>query len=558
MPQTNTRNHSTSAGSSINMPLPGLPNMPRMPGLGASNNKKKPDIKILFDPAQKTYSTLDLIEGHVEITAHVDTPFCEVTIEFIGTSRTFVEKMSTAAAMSGRTEAYHNFLRLDQPNLDRLYPQGSAFKAGETYKFPFMFKVPEMLLLRACNHSTKHDSVRDAHMLLPPTLGDRELAAKDGSLDDLAPEMASVRYGIFVKVQRTEKHGEEVKRYPLANKARRLRIVPAVDELPPEAVEDDAGDRTKTDYYLRSEKKLKKGILKSKLGTLVMEAEQPKSLRLHAPNSSSDAPITTSVRVMLRFEPEPGVTQPPRLDKMTTKLKVRTFFSTTARKTKPNKGDHEFDACKGFHGENIELSSRAIRKVDWQIEDLAHPKLPLQERRASAQLPSAIDQTWIPAPSSTYVEGAPFQYAEIKVPVQLPSNKNFVPTFHSCLMSRVYILALSLTPQIPGLGVSLDIRIPVQISAAPSEAEDSEARRASVASAQMDTDVEDGIEGFFGARPPPGSPRDNVGSDGPASPELARRVQEPPPDYEDVAPLPPAWSHHIGRRDVGLPLLPVR
>jgi len=529
--------------------------MGRIPGV--SKDKKRPEIKIHLNSQRKVYSTLDKIDGIAEVTTPVDTPFSEITIEFVGTSRTYVERMSTAAAMSGKSEAYHNFLRLEQPNLERLYPLDKILKAGQTYRLPFVFVVPQQMLLRSCNHKTVHDNVRDGHLLLPPTFGDRELASKEGTLDDMAPEMASVRYGVFVKIQKLVSDGEQQpKRYQIASKARRLRIVPAVEELPPLDVEDDQGDRQKTDYYTRREKKLKKGILKSKLGTLLMEAEQPKSLHLNAANSESRPPVTTSARVMLRFEPAEGVTQPPRLDKITSKLKIRTFYATTARKDFPTKGDCEFDASKGLHGESLELSSRAISKVNWRTEDPVNPTAPLQQRRASAQLASAVDQTWIPDPSSTYTPGAPFQVAEIQVPVVLPSNKNLVPSFHSCLISRVYILSLSLSLQTAGLGGSVDLRVPIQISAAASEAEDNERRRASVASAQLDTDVEDGIEGIFGRRSPSGSP--------PASnrespePQLARRDQEAPPDYEDVPALPPAWSHHIGRRDVPMPLLPVR
>lgn len=550
--------YNTNTGTSIN--IPGLPNMPNLSMLGgASATKKKPEIKIHLNSQRKIYSTLDQIDGSAEITPPVDTPFDQVCIEFVGTTRTFVERMSTAAAMSGKSEAYHNFLRLEQPNLERIYPRDKVLKAGQTYRFPFVFAVPQQMLLRSCNHKTVHDNVRDAHLLLPPTFGDRELASKDGSLDDMAPEMASVRYGVFVKLLKVTGEGAEAKSYPISSKARRMRIVPAVEELPPLDVEDDQGDRQKTDYYTRREKKLKKGILKSRLGTLVMEAEQPKSLRLNPPNSETKPPVTTSARVMLRFEPAEGVTQPPRLDKITSKLKVRTFYATTARKDFPTKGDCEFDASKGMHGESLELSSRAISKVDWRSEDPANPTAPLQQRRASAQLASTVDQTWIPDPSSTYTPGAPFQVAEIQVPVELPTNKNLVPSFHSCLISRVYILSLSLGLQTAGLGGSVDLRIPIQISAAASEAEDNERRRASVASAQLDTDVEDGSEDLFRARAPSASaPPASTGESSAPAPAAASRAQEAPPDYEDVTALPPAWSHHIGRRDVPAPLLPVR
>jgi hypothetical protein len=89
------------------------------------------------------------------------------------------------------------------------------------------------------------------------------------------------------------------------------------------------------------------------------------------------------------------------------------------------------------------------------------------------------------------------------LPIRLPTKKySFVPTFHSCLISRTYTLALSLSLQTAGLGGSIDLRVPMQISAAPPIPDDSDIsrRRESVASAQLNTDVEDDIHSFFAPR----------------------------------------------------------
>lgn len=91
-------------------------------------------------------------------------------------------------------------------------------------------------------------------------------------------------------------------------------------------------------------------------------------------------------------------------------------------------------------------------------------------------MPSRRDSVWstssssfnIPDPSSGY-KGKNFYTARVVVPIALPKgNKCFVPTFHSCLMSRVYGLDLYISIQTPYATVkdpTVHLKIPIQISA---------------------------------------------------------------------------------------------
>jgi len=97
---------------------------------------QKPDIKIDLSRDARSFTTGDQIDGTVSITAAVDTPFDSIDIEFIGSSRTYVEHISSAAAMSGRTEAHQQFLKLQQPRLHLLYPSDRILCAGQTYSSP--------------------------------------------------------------------------------------------------------------------------------------------------------------------------------------------------------------------------------------------------------------------------------------------------------------------------------------------------------------------------------------------------------------------------------------
>lgn len=79
-------------------------------------------------------------------------------------------------------------------------------------------------------------------------------------------------------------------------------VCPSAEEAPPLKV--DGGD--KDDYILRSEKNVKLGSFRKKIGRLAAEAAQPKSLQLHSIRSDQTCPVTTKTTVNLRFDPADG------------------------------------------------------------------------------------------------------------------------------------------------------------------------------------------------------------------------------------------------------------
>ncbi|KAF2483744.1 hypothetical protein BDY17DRAFT_316990 [Neohortaea acidophila] len=422
----------------------------------------KPDIKIHFDHPKSTYTTLDRLEGTVTITAPHDTRFDSVDIEFIGTSRTFVERFTTAAAASGRSEAYHQFLKLSQPGNEQYYPADFVLQAGVAYEFPFIFAVPQQLLPRVCQHPVRNDAVRDLHLHLPPTFGDKDLGASQKGLDDMAPDMASVRYGIFAKISEVKIRGDEVWRSTMASRARRVRVIPAVEVQPPLDVHAEEGE-----YNMRKEKSIRKSMLKGKVGTLVMEAAQPPALQVQS-YDNPEARTNTHATIMLRFDPFDDKTKPPKLGSLSSRLKVSTYFASCARSTVPTKQASTLDITQGLHSEQFNLSSRCMANVEWKKHHPT-PTTPdeVLERRDSAN--SIASLSWqspgsIPAPSETYKDGAAYYTARLVVPVQLPPHKAFPPTFHTCLISRVYALKFDLSLSSAGLASSLPLRVPIQIS----------------------------------------------------------------------------------------------
>lgn len=503
----------------------------------------KPDIKISFERNKKTYTTLDRLEGNVTITAPVDTRFDAVDIEFVGTSRTFVERMTTAAAASGRSEAFHQFLKLSQPDVSEFYPEDFVFRAGVSYTFPFIFGIPQQLLPRVCQHSVHNNAVRDAHLLLPPTFGDKDLAARQKSLDDMAPEMASVRYGIFAKITEVKARGDEAWRSTVASKARRVRVIPRTEVQAPLDVQ-----MNDSEYVMRKEKTIRKGMLKGKAGTLIMEAAQPSPLEVQS-YDNPEARTNTHATIMLRYDPFDDSSKPPKLGNLASKLKVSTFFSSCARLSLPTKRGSLADLTQGIHTEQFTLSSRCMANVEWIKQRPTEP-----QRRDSATSMYSVWTGGVPEPSEGY-RGKDYYTARLVVPIQLPVNKAFVPTFHSCLISRTYTLKFELNVSSSNLSPSMDLKLPVQISSEGLVGDEMDRHDSVDAAADAEIDVED-VSNFFSNFMEPRTirvpsagfvGRSRIGSQAPVAPTSDSEEDAagaPPPLAADA---PPGYSPPVMR-----------
>ena len=422
--------------------------------------KPKPVIEITLNDEQghafcPTYTTLEPIQGEVTIATSSDMSFDGLYITFEGSTKTYVETANSSPTKD-RTKACHTFLRLVQPmdgNTAFLKPR--VIEAGKSYKFPFNFNVPEQLLPQSCKHPKAEGFPETTHLRLPPSLGDPMVAAVGKSLmDDMAPDMGSVAYSIQCRM--TGGKGTSGKLRVLAEASKKLRIIPAVPEDPPMTAESGLND----DYKLRKEKTIKKGFLKPKLGRLVIQSAQPTSLRLPPVRSNTEASVTTMATVNVRFDPADESCQPPRLNNLQAKLKVATYYATLPMRSLPtHSNDFRFSSIQGLYVETLNLSSRCLGNQQWEKCEGAS-----SGRRDSGWSRPKAD---IPEPSSTY-KGGSFYIASIVVPISLPkSNRVFVPTFHSCILSRVYAIDLFLSIQPPSTAVTspvLHLKIPVQIS----------------------------------------------------------------------------------------------
>jgi hypothetical protein len=325
--------------------------------------------------------------------------------------------------------------------------------------------VPDRLLDHQCTHRVERPQVHEAHLRVPPSIGDPMLAGDGQTLqDDMAPEMSKIQYTVRARMVKALATGS--KPSDVADKAIKVRVVPAVEEDPPLNINKDSKD-----FELRKEKDVKKGLFKGKLGRIIAEAPQPSGFRLPAPKSRSSCPISTMTTLHLRFDPVDDKHQPPTLESIVSKLRAQTFFGSVPFGSLPSKSTFSaWDTQRGHYVQPIELSSRCISSVEWQKhEGRVSSGTSLSRHQSNSSDHSTASANYIPEPSAAYRPGTPFYTAKVLVPMSLPKNKTFPPTFHSCSISRTYVLDLNVSYHTIGANVSapsIQLRLPIQISAA--------------------------------------------------------------------------------------------
>ena len=429
-----------------------------------SLHKSKPQVDIILNEEQKdcfvpSYTTLEPISGHAVVTCTVDTPFNSVHITFQGTVRTFVEKLATSTPVNPRSSAFHTFLRLTQPIDDSEIPEGHILKAGITYKFSFTFVVPESLLPQACTHHITDHSVTEAHLSLPPSLGDPMMAG-DGKtlLDDMSPDNARVSYAIRVLVLKKTKENE--KPVMLSDIQKKIRILPAVLEAPPL----DALEGNDDDYVLSATKSIRKGLFAAKSGYLAVEAIQPLPFYLPHPTKQDPCPPTTMATLELRFESLEANVKPPKLSMLNSRLKIVTFYSSVPLRSIPVKSNtFHYEGNRGIYVDTVSLASRCVEGVQWTKDDapIRRDSAICLSRMATAASNKKVDKK---QRAPTPPPDAPTYAASILIPLTLPKRKSFIPTFHSCLVSRIYLLDIVLTVSSGATGSNMHLKIPIQIA----------------------------------------------------------------------------------------------
>lgn len=410
------------------------------------------EVKIDQHFKAKVYTSGSTIAGHVAVRVLKDTSFDHLDIVFVGISATRLDFVQQYPSHSFRP-----FLKIRMPIQESDLPQDQVFRAGSEYKIPFHFVVPHQLTIGACNHTCLSPEVRERHLRLPPSLG-----AWDA--DDQAPDMTQIEYAINAKaIQRV--NGAAVKALEAHHV---LKVLPSLPE-------EEPLDITFRDewYKLSKTKTIRKSLFSSKTGQFTANAVQPNAVILSADGHKSSM---TSVRVNLEYAPSSAETAPPKVNSVTGKLVSTTFFSAVPIDHLPNLGSRtncESTPCLNYTTTHS-LFTLPVDSVSWMQKDATS-----HARRDSGYSSTVIEGDASETDNSA-AEGRGRQNSrgkssktpklstvkhttdlEIPFTISNSNKKLFLPTFHSCLISRTYTLQLSLS--VGPTNTAIALSVPVQV-----------------------------------------------------------------------------------------------
>ncbi|KAI0460278.1 arrestin [Xylaria acuta] len=420
----------------------------------AQRHKINMDIHIDNHYQSKIYTTSSTVSGHVKVNASHDVQFGKVQILLLGTSRTRIDAINIPQATS------HTFLKLMMPVPDSYYPELRRFEAGTTYTIPFHFVIPQHLTLNACSHHAPNDALKEQHLRLPPSIGEWDK-------DDFTPNMSRVTYCVRARVYHEDSDGKSAKAMEASHD---IKVIPIVAEDAPLSITQQ--DKM---YVMSKSKTLRKSILSPKLGKVTVSANQPAPAMI---SSDGHCITPTTAQLDLVFEPTSNDSQPPRIVSVTPKVTAVTYYSAGGINQYPNLKDwaRSFGSDgRGAYSSSVPLPTTPVKSAPWEQH------LASQGRRDSGydsglhsdsehsangrHSPSSERDSW-----KRSRKGAPYYYAtKVQVPVELPAGKKqFVPTFHSCIASRVYVLWMTVTLSgLAGMSSTITLGVPLQVGVGP-------------------------------------------------------------------------------------------
>ncbi|KAF4765595.1 hypothetical protein N7455_004055 [Penicillium solitum] len=371
-----------------------------------------------------TFKTHDIIDGEIIFTPHQETNIEDISITFKGRTRIELENMNTHIALPP-SRLLKPFLSMELPIYDYCWDK-NTLKPDKRHRLPFNFVVPEELPIHACQHQCANHQIQQEHLQLPASLSYR--GTQYHKIHDMSPEMAEVVYSInFELRQRNGKAGRPKK---IQEATHPVHILPTRDEHPPILV-----PRKSKYYRQRAERSLSTGLLRHSRGKLAACSAQPPAIQLQSfQPTNTDA--STSVKIDLRFDPSHLGQLPPSLLAAEFQLRAMTFFGVETWQDYPDLSDiSTWGSRREFWSDYVALTLNDEINLDWNAQGEG---------------------------DRTIFTGS------VEACVSLPTHRRYPPTFHSCLVSRVYALKATLFYRVHGKArrrSSISVSVPVEICA---------------------------------------------------------------------------------------------
>lgn len=320
---------------------------------------------------------------------------------------------------------------VDRSELRRIRTQD----IGWFYQIPFRFEVPPDQRKPTEWQEGLREDVRKAQLKLPPSY-------EKNSVPSTAPNTALISYCIIAKLLKNEVET------PLDETSRMIRIVPIVDAESPSqdcSTPGKEGIATATKY-------LEGKAWTGGQGKMEMEVSQPQSLRVPVSTGYDTCEkkwVETRAAMKLRFEPIEVNGKPPRLTKVRAKLRAATKVSRDPMSNCPYRiGPRADGTDEGLSIETIALTGGTVQEVKWSCDSTGHGR----DMTSSAEAGGGGNYTTV-----------------LPVRLVLPLKKQYLPTFHSSLISHFYVVVFVLSFRMHGDAFppkkeSMEIEVPIQLS----------------------------------------------------------------------------------------------
>ncbi|CEF76287.1 hypothetical protein FGSG_08035 [Fusarium graminearum PH-1] len=395
----------------------------------------------------KVYTTGSTVQGFIRLTSRNKTPFQSIQVNFRGTAST------RQAFQYGTPFTTHAFMNISISILEDFFPTGHVLEAGESHSIPFIFEIPSDLSSNACSH--QNTAVRERHLLPPPSLG-------SWMKSDLTDGSTYVDYGIRARlVLGNDGFAEE--RFVDQNIS--LKVIPMLPEQPPISI-----STFNSQYCLFQTKTIRRNLVGAKEGILRVSTRQPRQMTLNLDHLQASE---SQLAIDLEYIPLSTRRTPPDIRIKSAVIETVTSFSVGRVGYLPDQDDTMPSSISGVAPwvASHPLVLQGAREVNWEKVADTNP-FAEPERRASEPIQVAPDTARTQTPPSTtrssidkdYSQSETLIYrATITQPFVLPTEKLlFLPTFHSCMVSRTYRIRITLATRAHGTTVSLVV--PFQIT----------------------------------------------------------------------------------------------
>ena len=364
----------------------------------------------------------------------------------LGTATTFVKPPLLSPGASKREHKQsQTFLTLQEPVDRSELRRIRTTDVGWFYNIPFRFEVPLTQREPREWQNRWGDSVRQPQLELPPSYD-------KNSVPSTAPNIAKIEYCITAKLLRHDtvnvSEGASHVTRVIEETSRVIRIVPVVNEQPPLQHCSTPGKESVAvaTTYLEG-----KTWTRSQ-GRFETEVAQPKSFCVPISTGYDTCPkqaVETSAVMNLRFEPKEVDGIPPRLTRISAKLRAATRVSSIPMSDRPYQiGSRKDGTEDGLSVETIPLVGGTVQEVKW------HRDLTKLKNNAVS-----LDKDGGRTPFTTV----------LPLRLVLPPKKQYLPTFHFSLISHFYVIILVLNFQLHGEGISskkgsICLEVPIQLS----------------------------------------------------------------------------------------------